>query len=262
MALKAGTVTKNKPAASEKVTDTSKDVAEATANIPAADPNLHRLSDSLALVAVLGDPSDPDTVTERDENGNAVSKDVKPRIVGYRVKNVGSEPIPAIYAPIGEDWSRNNRLSHVEEISQKPIAPGETVDLTIFETAALYSIPEINLKASGGEHPSIGVLTQSKAKSSTESSSKGGANFQVRLTAPNASIRDLDYIEVLTVDVKTVDGTQRRSNHQIKPEFAEKFSPIATSRGRRNRPSAAGAGRSSAPTRSPQAEAFLASLQK
>lgn len=259
MALKPADLADKAPKAAKatpKVSQSSQDLAASSATIAAENPNLHKHSPSLALIANLGDPSDPDTLTTKDADGKDDGVDAKPRIVGYRFKNVGTEPIAYMESPLGADWSKSNRMSHSESVEPSLIKPGETVDLTIFETSVLMATEEINMKAAGGEYPATGTLTSVKAGGALDDAANTPFSFQIR-PDNGVSIRDLPYIDVITVDTAIVDGRTKRTNHQIVAEFAPKFSPVAENRGRKRRSGAGRAATTSAPTRNTNAEKFL-----
>ena len=253
------TATKKAATSSAKVTEADKNLAETTAEIESQDPNVGRLSSSVALVGLLGDPSDPDVITEKDADGNKKAQDSKPRVVGYIIKNVGNEPLKYWSSPLAKNWTRKDRMSHIpEETVDAVIAPGETANLTLFETAVLFSTPEVNLVASGGDLVATGVFSKRNSRQATENTDSQNQNFLIRVSP--GSIRDMKYTEILTFEERTAEGGGvTRTGHKIIPGF-EKFAPIAENRGRRGRTGGSATRAPKAVTHNADARNFLNSV--
>lgn len=229
-----GGKSKAKAKASEsKVTESSQAAEVVASEIVEDNPNLQRLSPGLAFVANLGDPSIDDTNTITNPDGTQ-SKDKKPRVVGYRFTNVGTEPISWVEFGLSEDWKRGDRMNYDKSNPGTPkvLAPGETADMTVYEAAMLFATVEINGQAAGGDYPVQGMFTETKKKSGSSVEDAGtGTEFSFRLgpaTGQQFTTRDLPYENILTFDaVDKGDGRRMRTNRAIVPGF-EKFAVMAT----------------------------------
>lgn len=238
--------TSTKPAG-KSVSEADKNKAEAVASID-SDKEWGQRSKDIGVINDLVDPSDKDVTyiktdkTEKDESG--VEKPVrethtKGRTVGYRVKNTGSEPIEFSEFGLPEGYRvKDNRLGHGDEETKSTLKPGETADLTIYETALLLSQPEFDARAEGGDQVVTASYTHNRKTDGTES--KNGSNHTFRLGVEGGTSRDIPPVEILTYDEEEgANGNKVARNKQIKPEFKPKFDQIAASRRRRGRSTSA-----------------------
>lgn len=222
------------PVAAEKKIELEKATAAAMADIPVQQIDetlLGSKSDTVAFVAALGDPSDPDTTTVTDVGGQ---KDVRtvPRIVGYRFKALVDMEVPDCGT---EDDLKSNKMSFVaaKKNNRRPVKAGETFDLTRFETGMLLSPIEFNGKATGGDKPVQAVYQMSKKTAADGSIAKVSAATAlptVSLRAVTGSIMDYEMINVLnftTEEIKNDEGkvVSKRKHRTILPGF-EKWAPL------------------------------------
>lgn len=221
------------PAAAGKKIELEKATAAAMADIPVQSIDesiLGSKSDTVAFVAALGDPSDPDTTTT--EVGGQKDVRVVPRIVGYRFKALVDMEVPDCGT---EDDFKKNKMSFVAEKknNRRPVKAGETFDLTRFETGMLLSPVEFNGKATGGDKPVQAVYQMSKKTAADGSIAKVSAATAlptVSLRALTGSIMDYQMINVLnftTEDIKNSEGkvVSKRKHRTIIPGF-EKWAPL------------------------------------
>lgn len=254
-------------AKNKKQTDATKTVdkavTEAETTVEAG--VLESRSKDVAVIANLGDPSDDDTITI--ETGGTKSTIKKPRIVGYRIKNVSDQPIEWEEFGLTEKWSKNNRLDRGATSESKVLAPGETADLTLFETGFLISRPEFNASFSGGDFPVTGSYPRPKNTSRNDSAELTEEQvLSFRLTPSprpgqdNFRMADLPYEEILTFEAEQKENGRRSiTSRTIKPEF-EKFAPVAN-RSRRSTPRRGGKSAAKPKTYNPLAAAFIRSAK-
>lgn len=238
MAISRDTM-KKKPAKPEVQSEGSKNISADTAKAISVDQEIiGSLSKNIALVANLGNPADIDTIVidkGKDDKGQAITDTLqKPRIVGYRIQNVGDKDIDWVETGLTEAWSKKNRLDHGTESVKKVLKPGETADLTIFETAFLLSRPEFAAEIRGGEFPVTASYPVKKSTSGADKASDEELGFRLSPSAgengTSFRMADVPYIEILTFDESvSANGNKVRSNLQIKEGF-EKFKPIADRR--------------------------------
>lgn len=233
MALSADSLAGNKNSKPAKgkgatVTKADTDRADVVSNIDNSE-ELGKLSDSIALVAVLGDPTDIDTakVKDTDENGKETERTSNlPRAVGYRLKNVGTEPVTYFEFGLPENFSHSDRLAHNDEFTEKQLAPGEEALLTIYETAALIATPEFNGRFKGGETPISANFSQSSNKEGVETTKENSTSVRFLVNVKGLTIRDLPVEEVLTATQSEKNGRKTYTDRKIKPGY-EKFAPVA-----------------------------------
>lgn len=265
MAIKKNELGGKAPAAKAseaKVTESTKQTEEVSAEITSNSPNLEIHSKALGIVANLGDPSIDDVATIKNEAGEEV-KDVKPRVVGYRFKNFGEEPINYVEYGLSKNWKRSDRMNFDDEAApvSKQLLPGETVDLTIYEAAFLCSTEQINGRVLGSDYPVHGSFTETrKGRNASVEEAGESADLSFRLTPAAGetgfTTRDIPYVEILTFDIEDKDGRKMRKNLQIKPGF-ERFAVIAENRNAGRRPRKPGAARAATQTRSAAAAKFF-----
>lgn len=251
------------PVATEATTEV-KDVnirakAKAEAVAPTFDEaKLGCLSDALTFVAPLGDPSHPDTTTDKEGN-----KTVTPYIVGYRFKANKDLEVPD--CGLDSD-ARKNLMSYIPEKknNKKVVKAGETVDLTRFEAALLLASVEFNGRISGDGKEFLAVYQNSRMGSKkgtvgTTSTATALPTFALKFADSTGSIKDFEIIKVLSYTTEEVgkdkNGTPiTRKKRVINPGF-EKWEPLCTVQ--TSTKSAGGTRKTPANRRNANAEAFL-----
>lgn len=200
--------------------------AQASVELHTNNENLGIMSDKVAFVAPLGDPSTPD-ITPADESKGIARKSL-PTIVGYRMKALVDMTVPD--CGTGADFKKN-RMSFDEskKNNRKAVKAGETFDMTPFEIGMLLSPVEFNGKATGGEIPVTVAYQFYKSKSKDGEPAKMTKRIPaVSLRAMNKgqSIKDVDMIPVLTFTAnKTDTGRTTSKDRKIIPGF-EKWAPL------------------------------------
>lgn len=273
MAIKADNLAGNKgkgkaneetpKAAPARVSENDQNRAGVIADI-SADQEYGQNSDSIEVVATLGDPTSTDTATidiKKDDGTTERRKDVKPRTVGYKLRNVSDKPVQYAEYGLTEDFKHGDRLNHNDEHVIKTIAPGETAQLTIYEAAVLIASPEYNARFTGGDIKVSANFSAGRDKDGLDSAKETTAHvrFQV-IDTPGVSIRDLPAEEILTFEKTDNNGRTVYKNRQIKPGY-EKFAPVAA-RKRKQATSTRSSSASKANVRSTAAEQFFQAAQK
>lgn len=123
---------------------------------PDIEDKLRSLSDSLEVVNSLGFGEGGNIVVDKESKERKLIP--TSQIVGYRVKNVGTEPIK--YKT--EEWKKGNNGSYESTVVEKEVKPGEQVDLTRQYMTMLCAKPEISLTLANGK-----VIRGSRAKSAS-----------------------------------------------------------------------------------------------
>lgn len=203
-----------------------KTTAQATAEQDVKDVGesaiLGSLSDKLKLVCPLGDPSNPDTIT--DENG---VKKVTSTIVGYRfVADVDLE-VPDV--PVGDDFKKNLMSFNGDPNKTRLVKAGTEFDLTRFETGMLISRDEFNGKALGGDKPVVCSYNTTSKKGATgavmtTSGATSIPSISLRAANQGQSIKDFPITDVLDYTTTKENNTVRKVR-TIKPGF-EKFAAL------------------------------------
>lgn len=75
----------------------------------------------------------------------------KGNVVGYCLRNNGSEPIAYVGFDFGPDAKTKRLSANSDSKRTEYIKPGERVFLTPYETAVLYSTPDIDGESKGGD---------------------------------------------------------------------------------------------------------------
>lgn len=218
---------KTAPAPVKAEAEVKETVAEATAAETVAETTVDGVEygsarADLAFVCPLGDPSNDDTTTVTDPNGNKTKK-VTPTIVGYRFKVLKDMQIPAC----GTNEKFKNDPMNFDKIDNWiPAKAGQEIDLTPFETALLLSQPQFNGGCDGGEKPVSCVYTSKLLKGQGgDKVSAVTSTPRVSLRAQTGSIKDFDILPVLTFEKVEVNGVPRKKRTII-PGF-EKWAPLA-----------------------------------
>lgn len=115
----------------------------------ASDPDyckrLRSMSDSLEVVHTLGYGTDGNII--RDKSVTDKRKlDATSKIVGYEVKNIGTEPIT--YQT--ETWTQGEDGVYVATLVEKTLEPGQVAYLTRKFTAVMMARPEISFTVANG----------------------------------------------------------------------------------------------------------------
>lgn len=172
-------------------------------------------SDSIEVVNTLGYGKGGNIIVDKvnskkDENGR-ITKDGRviiptPKIVGYVLKNIGSETIP--YKT--EVYTQNEQGVYVGEVVEKQFAPGETIQLNRKWMTAFCASVEIAFKLANGK------MVESSKKSKTN-------NPDEKLSAYYFTFDKEIGSDVNNDEIKLSIGTDRK----IAPEYLETFGYLA-----------------------------------
>jgi hypothetical protein len=241
-----------------------KEAAQAAAAEKVDNDILFSKSDTLTLIATLGDPSKPD-VTNREIDGKMVAK-TDPTIVGYQF--VCSEDLEVPECGLGDD-AKTNPMSYQNLTGTRKVKAGEPFNLTRMETGLLLSQPQYNARISGGGKAYTVAYQKSNRGSAGSEASKAMAQPlpTVSLRGITVSVKEIPCKHVLSFDteervVKDASGKERtvkaRINKKVMPGF-EKFEPLC-----RQAPRKPANGEAAAPanTRNTSAQAFLAAIAR
>lgn len=189
------------------------------------------LSDSIALIASISDPSRPDKTMRKDPKTGDMKEHVIGTIVGYQFKVLKDVEIPDVGTSV---FYKSDAMDYVEENKHNTIKAkkGDVVNLTHFETAKLLSTPEFNGNVFGKAAGSMkAVIAYQKPSAAPKKRADGRLALPLaylRAAEKGVSIRDLKQIPAIEVSTKEVNGKLKRTK-SAKPGF-EKWAPLAQSR--------------------------------
>lgn len=220
--------------------------AEAMVNAePIAQDGLGAKSGAIEFIAPLGDPSKPDITIDPKTK----EKTTTHFIVGYRFKALEDLVVPE--CGLGDD-ARKNLMSFADKNGTKAVKAGDEFDLTRFETGLLLAPAEYNGRISGGGKCFTVVYGSLKSRDNIVTTDEIPT---VSLRAESGSIKDYNFIDVLTADPETNnEGKVIRKHRTIVPGF-EKWAPLCKETIRA--PKVGGGATSPKATRNKAAEAFL-----
>ena len=206
------------PAASTTASSEKKEkiqmMKEALSQTVASDPDfmnrLRRLSNSVQVLNSLGFGDSGNIIVDK----GASTKDdrklaVTSAIVGYRVANVGTEPIKYVT----EVWTLGEDGKYVATKQEKVMAPGATADLTRQYMTMFCAQPEISFQLANGK-----IIKGSGAK--------GDKGIKAELESYYFSFsKDADgnKKQINDDDVKLNVGEKVGDKWQVKAEFVETF---------------------------------------
>lgn len=217
--IEAGAETPVTPAAENK--SAKKDQAnamklafqKALTDDPTLTDRLHRLSDSLEVINSLGYGESGNIIVDKARTA-AENKRVLASVskcFGYRVKNVGTEPIP--YTT--EEWTKGEDGRWVGQKVEKVMQPGDTADLTRQYMTLLAAQPEFSFKLKNGRISRGSGVKGCRGDIKAELEAH---YFAFSKEAAEAGM-EINSDEVkLNVGVKNGDG-----KWTVKPEFAATF---------------------------------------
>lgn len=172
-------------------------------------------SDSIEVINTLGYGKGGNIIVDKvnskkDENGR-ITKDGRviiptPKIVGYVLKNVGTETIP--YTT--EVYTQNENGVYVGEVVERQFAPGETIQLNRKWMTVFCAQVEISFKLANGK------MVESSKKSKTNSVDDKVAAFYFTFDKEIGS-------DVNNDEIKLSIGIDRN----IAPEYIETFGYLA-----------------------------------
>lgn len=236
-----------------------KEEAAAVATAPQVEDSiLGSKSETVAFVAPLGDPSHPDTTTDKEGN-----KSVTPYIVGYRFKALEDIEVPEC----GLDTdAKKNLMSFIvaNKNNKKMVKAGETFDLTRFETGLMLAVPEFNGRISGEGKGFTAVYQSVVAKSKKGALGETSSATEiptVALKADEGSIKEYKIIDVLTFTKVTGENGVTRKERKIIPGF-EKWEPLCIAQVARTSKAGSSSTSSKKVARNKKAEAFLQIVAK
>lgn len=182
-------------AALRETVQTSPDFAE----------KLRRLSNSLMVVNTLGAGKNGNIVV--DKNSKAEGRQLKPtsQIVGYKVKNIGTEAIE--YTT--EVFAADENGKYVGTVVTKTIKPGETINLTRQYMTMFCAQPEISFTLENGK-----IVSSSKKNAKTLKEELSAYYFSFNKAEDGTQIQVNDDEVKLSVDDE---------NGVVKPEYVETF---------------------------------------
>lgn len=229
MALSANNNIASKPAKKKDnaQTDATKAAASAAVNASVDNENVGSLSDTIALVGLVRDPSQKDRI--KNAEGETVTYG---RIVGYQIKNVGDQEYKYTSYAVG---SKKDRMA-AGEATEKVLKPGETANMTIPTVAAFVAPIEFNGRITGGERKAHGRYAKPKAPAaSAELESSANFNFVLSpITTGDEKwqIQDLNGVDALKVEV---DPETKRVSSRTLVEGFEEWAILAKTASRANR---------------------------
>lgn len=169
---------------------------------------LHTLSDSIMVVNTLGYGKNGNIVVDKkasatDEKGRVL----KPTslICGYKLKNVGTEPIQ--YKT--EVFEKDTEGKYVGTVVERTWAPGTEIVLSRVYTTMLCARPEISFTLANGK-----IVSSSK---------RTGGNIKDELAAYYFSFTKGEDGATTTVNDDEVKLSVDDGNGVVKPEFVETF---------------------------------------
>lgn len=182
---------------------------------------LRALSDSIEVVNTLGFGEGGNIVVDKTKAERTII--TTSAIVGYRISNIGDEPIKYIT----ELYSQDENGKYVGTKKEMVLAPGETTELTRQYMTMLAAIPEISFQLANG-------------KITRGAGAKGDKSIKAELEAYYFKF-DKDengYKPQVNDDsVKLNVGEKVDGTWVVKPEFVEIFgflnNPKESSRGKR-----------------------------
>lgn len=213
----------NNAAKKAKIEAMKKSLKETINSDPTFTQRLHSLSGSLEVVKSLGFGENGNIVvdhTKTDAENRALT--TTSAIIGYRVRNIGSEPIKYVT----EEYSQGEDGKYVGAKVEKFLNPGETADLNRQYMTMLCAIPEISFTLANG-------------KVIRGSGRLDGKDMKAELEAYYFTFNKDLGLQVNSDAVKLQIGEKVGDKWQVKPEFVAAFGYL------NNAPEKARAGRKS-----------------
>ena len=169
---------------------------------------LHKLSESIEVVNSLGWGENGNIMVDA-KNTDGRTLQPTSAIVGYSIRNKGTEPIP--YET--EVWTQNEDGKFTAQKVGKVLSPGETANLTRQFMTKFCAMPEISFQLANGK-----VIRGSGNKAA-----KG--DLKAELEAYYFSFNKDLGIQVNSDDVKLNVGVRDEQTNQwhVKPEYVETF---------------------------------------
>jgi hypothetical protein len=166
---------------------------------------LRRLSNSLMVINTLGAGKGGNIIV--DKNSKAEGRQLKPvsQIVGYKVKNIGSEAIEYVTEVFAQDASGK----FVGSIVTKTLKPGETIALTRQYMTMLCAKPEISFTLANGK-----IVSSSKKNAKSLKEELAAYYFSFNKAEDGTQIQVNDDEVKLAVDDE---------NGVVKAEYVETF---------------------------------------
>lgn len=192
---------------------------------------VNTLSDSIALVATLSDPSKPDKTMRKDKKTGKEVEHVIGTIVGYQFQVLKDIEVPNVGTTL---FYKSDAMDFIEENKNATIKAkkGDIINLTHFETAKLLSTPEFNGDVTGVAKGSMkAVIAYQKPSATPKKRSDGRLALPLaylRAAENGVSIRDLKQVPVIEISQKEVNG-QVKKVKSAKAGF-EKWAPLAQAR--------------------------------
>lgn len=134
----------------QKVAVMKQALKETLAQDPEYKEKIGRLSNSVAVVNSLGFGEKGNIIVDKSkkkEDGDARDLVVTSQIVGYKVENIGTEPIK--YQT--ETWAQGEDGKFVPSKTEKTLAPGQTADFTRQYMTMFCAQPEISFQLANGK---------------------------------------------------------------------------------------------------------------
>lgn len=196
-----------KKARSEKIANMKNDLKQTIMEDPDFASKVSTLSDALVMVSSLGYGTSGNIIVDKAASSkeNRVLANTS-AIVGYRFKNVGTEPIN--YET--EVYSKNEEGKYVGQVVSKVLNPGETVDLSRQYTTQLLCAPEFSFTIANGK------LVASSKKNENGS-------LKEELESYYFSFNSEEHKSVNDDDVKIAIDEDVAGVRTIKPEFVDTF---------------------------------------
>lgn len=206
-----GSVDSNKAAKAEKIAAMKQALKTAMEQDPTLASKFRTASDTIEVVNTLGYGDGGNIVVDKAAKQNAAAKGAEDRklvptskIVGYKVRNCGTEPI----SYDAEIWTKGADGIYTSSTETRTMQPGQVVNMTRVTLTLLTCRPEFDF-----------TLRNGKIVSSSASSKAGKGDIQAELARYYFSFNSEEKKEVNGDDVKLrIDdgGT-------VLPEYAEVF---------------------------------------
>lgn len=134
-----------KDAKKERIEEMKAAIKNTIATNPDYSKVLRRLSDSLKVVNTLGFGKGGNIIVDKSKAERTLKE--TPAICGYKVENIGSEPIK--YTT--EVYTQDATGKFVGTVTEKVLAPGKTADLTRQYMTMLTCQPEFSFRLANGK---------------------------------------------------------------------------------------------------------------
>lgn len=189
----------------QKVTAMKQALKETVSQDAQFGEKLRRLSGSLMVVNTLGAGKDGNIIVDKNSKAEGRQLKATSQIVGYVVKNIGSEAMEYVT----EVWAQDETGKYVPSQVTKTLNPGETACLTRQFMTMFCAKPEISFTLANGK-----IVSSSKKNAKTFKEELAAFYFSFNKSEDGTKIQVNDDEVKLAVDDE---------NGKVKPEYVETF---------------------------------------